>query len=72
MIYGINFNGTRIPEQALAVLPTKVKVKGVRFELKGACETKDELDAMLITANNGHRALHSEHSGDWYGVYTNQ
>jgi hypothetical protein len=69
MIYGINFNRTHIPEEALAVLPTVIKQMGISYELKGVCNSLAELTEMRITANNGHRLLYTQESGKWFGVY---
>lgn len=83
MIYGLNFNNTQIP----VIRPRRDLFasrlgKGFRpvgdnttatWILSGVCNTKDELDQMLIQANNGYRRFHvvSRKAGkvDWIGVY---
>lgn len=57
-IYGVNFNGTAIPEGFARKLAKRIKVNGVWFYLKGVATDAEARDMMLVQANNGHRKLH--------------
>jgi hypothetical protein len=75
MIYGWNFNSTPIPEPVKKRFSQVKQINGFgRARLQGATDTKEELEAMLIQADNGHRSItwigpRRIKDGDWYGVY---
>lgn len=78
MIYGLNFNNTRIPDALARYFRKEMVLQGAfgkqRVRLQGVCETEEEKHAMTLTANNGKRPLHWEtrHTtkGDVFGFYS--
>jgi hypothetical protein len=80
-IYGLNFNGTRIPDTAprfaqrmkLRANGTSYSVgfdKACDFVLQGVCNTDAEADAMITQADNGHRKIHLIKRQGWTAIYT--
>lgn len=69
MIYGLNFNGSHIPEQIKRRFAAKVRVDGHRYDLQGVAENENDLNWMLGQASNGRRKLHTEVRGKLTGVY---
>lgn len=77
MIYGINFNGTQIPDAIRRKFVKQLKLpempRGYRASLVGVGQSEKERDDMLIQATNGHRKLHvvekQTAAGIWYGIY---
>lgn len=79
-IYGINFNGTRIPDDASKKFAKRLKHrhgKLVRvsnnescdYILQGVCNDDAEYQRMHIQADNGHRQIMAVRRGKWIGVY---
>lgn len=77
-IYGLNFNGTHIPDgPAFRKFPKRIKLPGMGrgqyAVLRGIGQSPVERDAMFINMDNGKRCIHVEArqtaGGVWYGVY---
>jgi len=77
MIYGVNFNGSEIPEGIKRRFRERVKLPGMKrgeyAYLKGVGQSVAERDAMLVTMDNGRRKAVIEERqtlvGVWYGIY---
>ncbi len=77
MIYGLNFNGTQIPEGVKRRFAERVKLPGMKrgeyAYLKGVGQSSVERDAMLAVADNQKRKVIIEErqtlNGVWYGLY---
>jgi hypothetical protein len=73
MIYGLNFNGTQIPEGVARKFRKLLNLDGRKADLQGVAQSPEERDVMLVTAQNGHRKLHvvqkATAAGVWYGIY---
>jgi hypothetical protein len=85
MIYGLNFNGTHLPEQSkkfaarLKVNKTTGNVyavgsdKGCDYILSGMCNNLLEVNRMINQADNGHRQIRTTerliNKVSWYGIY---
>lgn len=76
-IYGVNFNGTQIPDGVRRKFRRELKLPGMRRGeyalLVGVAQSDDERDEMLVQGTNGTRRLHVEPrqtvAGVWYGIY---
>lgn len=74
MIYGVNFNNSHIPAHIERQFAKHRKVVDQRVRLQGVCNTSEECQTMIITADNGHRRITfvgpRKIAGEaWYGVY---
>lgn len=74
MIFGLNFNGTQIPDGVKRKFAARVRIQpAVYAQLVGIGQSPEERDAMITQATNGKRRLHVETrttpAGDWYGIY---
>lgn len=80
MIYGLNFNRTKIPVEVSARFAKRLALRkgslvgvgsnqGCAYSLQGVCQTQDELTRMLIQANNSHRRFHVVERHGWIAVY---
>lgn len=76
-IYGLNFNGTHIPDPIARKFRKQIKLPGMtRGEnalLAGVATTLPERDHMLVQATNGRRKLHVVEKptagAPFYGIY---
>ena len=74
MIYGLNFNGTQLPDEARA-FPKKIRREHLNCELKivGMTNKKDLVRCMIITATNGKRILSTREKRvgkvTWWAIY---
>jgi hypothetical protein len=59
--YGLNFNGTPIPEGYARKFVKRMKFEGAGrndwVRLQGVAETRDEAEWMKMQADNGHRKI---------------
>lgn len=74
MIYGLNFNGTIIPDGVRKKFKQRLKAPdGRRADLAGVGQSPDERDAMIAAASRPGRDLHvvskQTAAGTWYGIY---
>jgi len=81
MIYGINFNGSLIPDGVRKKFAAYTDAKGrsvgadrsCAWRLIGVATSAQEKDAMLIQATNGHRKLRvverKTAGASFFGVY---
>lgn len=66
MIYGINYDAPAIPDSYRRRFAREMRLvdlasgKRTTALLSGVCDTKEEMDSMLIVASNGSRKLHVE------------
>lgn len=79
-IYGLNFNGTRIPSESPR-FAQRIKFradgsyyavgsdKACDMRLQGVCNTVEESQRMRIQADNGHRKILTVERNGWIGVY---
>jgi hypothetical protein len=70
MIYGLNFNGTSIPDHLVKRFAKQISG---RLRLHGVCTHKTEVDTMRMQTDNGRRQIkvverHTK-DGQIYGVY---
>lgn len=80
MIYGLNFNGTQIPQPARRKFKERIKIewlpRGHYYRLVGVCDSLESVRGAFIQADNGHRLIHVEvrrapisMTGKVYGIY---
>lgn len=77
MVYGLNFNNTKIPASYLRKFRKRIPIKwlprGAFYRLVGVGDTQFSRDQMLDQAWNGRRLLHVEvrktAGPTLYGVY---
>lgn len=61
-VWGLNFNGTRIPPTIARLFrPVQItREPRIRWTLQGACNTPRTVNAMFCQADNGKRLLRAE------------
>lgn len=74
MIYGLNFNGTIIPDGVRKKFKQKLRCPDGRMaDLQGVGQSGEERDVMVSVAQRPGRDLHivsrQTAAGMWYGVY---
>jgi hypothetical protein len=75
MIYGLNFNGSHIPDHVrMRFAQRRSFGKGMLMQLQGVCNTNEEAQVMRIQADNGSRRVFTTRPrkvgrDQWYGVY---
>lgn len=74
MIYGLNFNGTQIPEGVRRKFAKTIRCPdGRKADLQGVGQSGEERDVMVSAAQRPGRDLHivqrATAGGSWYGVY---
>lgn len=71
MIYGINFNGVPIPDEALKLFSTNIRLSGEKFYLHGVCQTNEEAESMRLQAERPGRKVHfvPRVTKGWIGVF---
>lgn len=78
MIYGLNFNRLSIPNAAKRLFAARLgknkqsvaASRTATWLLQGVCETEEELNRMVIQADNGKRTFHIVRRQNWIAVYT--